>query len=430
MTKTCLHSILKLSNTIDKTQVFYKRLGDFVDVKIYPNKLSGILQAPSNKQAACFAFTASALSSSSTFIKARALPSFALAIINGLKFLNVSVRELDGTFMVSPFEKSEDPRVFLNVKNNASAVRFFLPIGACLYDNLEYESGDGLKKQSFADVLYALKGVGFTSERLPFTVRGNLEGGQYRLSGAEGANFISGLIIALATLKEDSSINFSGKLQGRAGIDACVEMLDCFSVRVEKTDNGYFIKGGQQFVSPKELELEGDYIASSCFLALKSLGHKLSIKGLKENSFQQDKRIVSLLDDIEKGKNVIEVKSRVELLPILCAVASLKQRTTEFVLEPIKDNVFLSIKECEQMLNKFGIMTEKTSNGIRVFGKNEIEGGVMVDCNKQASLIYGATVLALSAKNPTVLLDAGVINKHNPAFFNDVIKLGGKVEAL
>lgn len=428
MTKALSHSIL-IKNANDKTQVFYKRLGDFVDVKIYPEKLSGILQAPSNKQTASFAFTISAFCRRSTFIKARALPSFASSVIDGLKTLGVYVRESDGTYMVTPFTQSED-RVFLNVKNNASALRFFLPIGAVLYDTLEYEGDDGLKKQSFADVLYALKGVGFTSEHVPFTVRGNLESGEYRLSGAEGANFISGLIIALALLETDSTITFTGKVQGKAGIDACVDMLNNFSVKVDKTDNGYFIKGGQDFVSPIDVELEGDYIASSTFLALKSLGQDVTVTGLNEKSFQQDKRIVALLDSVVNKNEIVEVKSRIDILPTLCAVAGLLDKKTQFVLEPMRDSAQVRIQECVDVLSKFGILSEKTSNGIIVFGKKEIDGGVMIDGKKQPPLIYAITTLALFAKEPTVLLGAGAINKQNPTFFNDVIKLGGKIETL
>lgn len=400
-----------------------------MDVKIFPNNLSGQYLAPSNKQSAIVAFSLAGFSASTTYINARALPSFACSVIDCLRALGVPVRELDGTYMVSPIQKSEDT-ININVQNNPSALRFILPIACACYNSIEFEGDDALRKHNFADALYALKGVGFTAESLPFIVRGSLEAGEYYLKGSEGANFISGLIIALALKESDSKIIFTGKVQGKAGIDACVSMLKTFSIDIEKQENGFVIKGNQTFTSPRTIDIEGDYTSASAFLALKSLGDDLCIKGLDENSFQQDKRIASLIKNTIEKKGVVQVKSRVELLPVLVAVAGLTTGKCEFSLAPLKDNALAKINDCVQMLSKFGITSLPTSEGLVVFGNEKIDGGVMVDCKKDSSLIYGAIILALKGKEPSTLLSVGVINKTNPSFFNDIIKLGGGVQSI
>ena len=399
-----------------------------MDVKIYSGRLSGKFQAPSNKQTAILNLAVSSLCSGMTMVNARALPSFATSVIHGLKSLGATIRELDGTYMVSEYERVED-RVFLNVKNNASTLRFLLPIACILYDTVEYEGDDGLKKQSFADVLYALKGVGFTAERLPFIVRGKLESGDYRLTGGEGANFVSGLMIALCTLPNDSTITFTGKLQGKAGVDACVKVLSDFSVKVESIENGFFIKGGQTFIYPRTIDTEGDFLASSTILALKNLGEDVQVLGLEEKSFQQDKRITSLLEKV-KTDSVVEVKSRIDLLPVLCAFAGLLNKKTTLVLEPIKDNVSLRINECFDILVKFGVNVKKLPDGLEIEGGKPLKGGFMIDCYKSTPLVYAITLLALYSSEPVTILGAGAVNKQNPSFFNDLIKLGGRVETI
>lgn len=400
-----------------------------MDVKIFPKNLSGQYLAPSNKQSAIIAFTLAGFCSSTTYINARALPSFANSVIDGLKVLGVPIRELDGTYMVSPIQK-EEQTLEINVKNNPSALRFLLPLACANYNSIQFEGDESLKKQDFSDALYALKGVGFTAERLPFIVRGSLESGDYYLKGNEGANFISGLIIALALKQTDSRIIFTGKVQGKAGIDACVSILQAFSVEIEKQENGFYIKGGQTLLSPKTIDIEGDYTSASTFIALKGLGDDITIKGLEENTFQQDKRIISLVKNVMEKTGVVEVKSRIDLLPVLVAVAGLTEGKCEFSVSSLKDNGIARINDCVQMLNKFGIESYKTEQGLVVIGKELVDGGVMIDCNKDLALIYGATILALKGKQPSTLLSVGVINKNNPSFFNDLIKLGSVVQTI
>ena len=127
---------------------------------------------------------------------------------------------------------------------------------------------------------------------------------------------------------------------------------------------------------------------------------------------------------------MVEVKSRIDLLPVLCAFAGLLNKKTTLVLEPIKDNVSLRINECFDILVKFGVNAKKLPDGLEIEGGKPLKGGFMIDCYKSTPLVYAITLLALYSLEPVTILGAGAVNKQNPSFFNDVIKLGGRVETI
>lgn len=376
-----------------------------MDVKIIPSPLQGKMCTVSSKMGAHRALIISALANQKTEIEINNNSEEVRATIACLKTLGAYLFNNENSIMVRPINRETMDISVIDCFNSFATLKFLLPIIATFNKTVEITGERVLQKKNLEQFLYRLKGVGFTSEKLPFILSGKLLSGEYNIPTELGAQFISGLIIALCTLDGDSTVSLIGE-SGLSAIHNTVELLKEFNVEIKKTESGYFIRGGQEFVSPERLTLDTD----------KAYNHYIN---LVEKLINKD----FLTDDID-------AKNNFDLLvcaTVLALLSNGDRRITfsEKLLEKESEKICLF----KDAIIKLGGMVE-LDNALLVSGNKKVKGGAVIDTYKDARIGMALTILSCFLEEETVLLGVENVLKNYPEFFNDLKSIGANVVTL
>jgi 3-phosphoshikimate 1-carboxyvinyltransferase len=285
------------------------------------------------------------------------------------------------------------------------------------------------------------KGVSIT-DTAPYKVNGKLHSGDFNIIGDISSQYISGLLFALPLLVGDSKIIIDGKMASESYIDITLDAISKFGVTIEKTSYGFFIKGGQKYISPGTLQVEGDWSNAAFFLAAGAINGDIKVGGLNLNSKQGDIEIISVLKkmgaDITISKKFVQVKksnlSSIEidadnipdLVPIISILAACANGQTVIKgVERLRYKESDRIHSTMEMLKSLGIQT--SYNGSLNIISSEIIGG-LVDGFFDHRIVMAASVACLKSRLPTTITKADAVKKSYPNFFEEYKKLGGKVD--
>ena len=274
---------------------------------------------------------------------------------------------------------------------------------------------------------------------------GSLKAGEYVLPGNVSSQYISGLLMALATVKGESSIRLTTPLQSESYVNMTLHTLDLFGAKVQKTENGYIIKGVDGLVSPGEAKADGDWSNAAFFLAAGALGGSITVKGLDTQSVQGDKKVLDALRafgaQIEiEGDRVtvrssplhgctVDLTDTPDLLPILAIVGAYASGSTNFT-----GGARLRLKESDRlettknMIESMGGKATVLPDGMIIEGTG-LTGG-RVDGANDHRIVMAAAIGACYAKGDTTVTGAQAVNKSYPDFFEDLLSLGGRSDVI
>ena len=317
----------------------------------------------------------------------------------------------------------------LNAGESGSTLRFLLPIVCAL--GLEcIITGEGrLKDRPLGELVNTLVANGAVIERmgsgqLPLKTGGKLRAGKYEIDGGISSQYVTGLLFALPLLDGDSEIALRGELVSSNYVDITLGVLTDFGVEVQKTDSGFYVKGNQRYITPKNLTVEGDWSSAAFMLALGVLSGEVRVRGLKRDSLQGDKVIVDLLksagadisfvggesaendsadcesavganvpggnmqgenvcDENIAGYDVIARKNELhaidfdarhcpDIVPIMAAVLSFAKGVSHISsVDRLRDKESDRLSAVRTLLSHFGIRTEYANDVLSVYGVGE-----------------------------------------------------------
>lgn len=327
---------------------------------------------------------------------------------------------------------------------SGSTLRFLLPVAAALGKTVAFHP-EGRLPQRPLSPLYeemAARGCRLSPQgSVPFTVRGQLLAGEYRLSGSVSSQYISGLLFALPLLDGDSAIAISGKLESRGYVDMTLKVLRDFGIEIRETETGFTVPGGQQYIAPAVYRVEGDWSNSCFWLGAGALFEDgIRVNGLSMDSLQGDKEILRLLSafgaEVSVEEDGIAVKggklSAIEIdaaqipdmVPVLAVVACQAEGETI-----IFNAGRLRIKESDRLktvctvLNALGGKVREREDGLVIQGCGRLKGGT-ADAFNDHRIAMMAAVASIISENKVTLTGSSAVNKSYPDFFRDLGKLG------
>ncbi|MBQ8426536.1 MAG: hypothetical protein IJX16_02115 [Clostridia bacterium] len=402
-----------------------------MDVKIYPSPLSGSIEAESLKATALRAIIASAFADTDTEIIIKGETEDILSTVKCLTKMGASVSNQRGKIVVSPIDFNEEqvcPDEF-DVGDSVPTFRFLAPAVSILFGGGTFVGKAKLPKKQTESYLFALSGVGFTSDRLPLKLNGKLKGGNLTVSGGVGSQAISGILMALPLLKTGSVLTVVGDIPSSYLVEITLDVMRDFGINVERKGNIFTVGANQKYISPKKYQLEGDYGLSAYLLCAGKFGGGVTVTGLRETTRQPEKQLLSLIDECWENDSV-SLKGVFDLIYPFTVLACYKngdtviknaERKTEKSSE--RFTAFLS------QLTKMGANVCQTQDGVIVKGQGRLKGGAFVDGFGDAKTAMALTIASTGAEEPTYLLSAEFAMKSYPAFFNDLVRLGGKCQA-
>lgn len=308
----------------------------------------------------------------------------------------------------------------LDCRESGSTLRFMLPLALLGGKEITLtgsprlmERGAGLYEQMCSE-----HGLFFENKDGKITVKGPLKPGKYSIDGSLSSQYFSGMLFALSTLDGDSELKVKGKLQSRPYVNMTIKALADFGVKIERIPGGFFIPGGQKFLS-RYAAVEGDW-SNAAFLS--AFSDKVIVKGLDEHSLQGDKLYPQLFKNV--GSYQIDLSDTPDLAPVLFAVAALKDKGDFVGTRRLKIKESDRAEAMKNELLKFGVNTTIFDDRVIVSGKLKTPSAELYGHNDHR-IVMALSVLA--ARVGGVIDGAEAVSKSFPDFFDVIKKLNVKV---
>lgn len=403
---------------------------------ITPSPISGIIDAPASKSAAHRAMICAALADKPTKIVCSTTSVDIEATAQCLRELGATVTKTEYGFFIEPITEAKENAV-LNCRESGSTLRFMLPVCAVSGKAVSLYGEGRLPQRPIGELCTALEihGTELTSHSLPLTVKGKLTAGTYEISGEVSSQFISGLLLALPVTHAESTIIITGTLQSKPYIDMTLDVLKSFGIETDFTDNTVKIKASNGYISPENYTVEGDWSNGAFFICADNIkSNNVKCNNLTLDSVQGDKAVAEIAGKITSANENEHIKIDVgdipDLVPVLAVTSCFRKGTTEFY-----NAARLRIKESDRLLStaelikNLGGKAEITDDTITVYGTGELNGGI-VDSFNDHRIAMSAAIAATACKSPVTIQDAQAVNKSYPTFFEDMKKLGAKIQII
>ncbi len=414
--------------------------------RITPAPLGGTIPAIASKSDAHRLLILAALSQGETRLKMEQRSEDIDATIGCLRTLGALIEILPDGVVVRGIEHPND-NPLLDCGESGSTFRFLLPVAAALCEHVRFTGSGRLPERPIGELMRVMqsRGVAFSDERLPFSTTGKLTGGDFALPGNVSSQYLTGLLLALPTLKNDSTITLTTHLESAAYVDITLHALKRFGVRVRFQNGVYAVSGGQAIQSPGMLHVDGDWSNAAFFLAAGALGNPVCMTGLDLDSPQGDKAILTALrkfgalvetttDAISVSPAklagcVIDVGETPDMLPILAVLGACAAGETRLV-----NAARLRLKESDRlasvsaMLRALGGIVEELPDALVITG-GALAGGTVDSC-RDHRIAMSAAIAAIRCANEVSILGADAVKKSYPAFYTDYNQLGGHADVV
>ncbi len=405
-----------------------------MDVKLTPRVLRGEITPPPSKSQAHRYIIAAALAEGESRLSNVALSQDIAATLESMNALGAAC-SADGTRItgVGGRLQRQSPLPALDCGESGSTLRFLIPVALAVAGGGVFSGRGRLmeRPQQPYEALCAEKGIVFSREDGHIRVEGALKPGIFRLAGNVSSQFITGLLYALPLLEGDSEIMLTTPLESAGYIDMTLEALTRFGIRVEATATGWRVPGCQRY-RPQCAAVESDYSQAGFYFAASLLGNPVQVRGLRPDSAQGDRVIVTHCAALSKpGEVVLDVRECPDLVPPLALIAALRAGQHTRIVGAAR----LRIKESDRLdtvttqLNRLGADIRQEPDALDIRGVDSLRGGVVSACNDHRIAMMLA-IAATRATEPVVMQGAESVAKSYPDFWEDYASLGGAVERL
>ncbi len=426
--------------------------------------VSGTVNAISSKSYAHRMLIAASLCDEPLEVRINAFSEDIDATIDCLKAFGAHITKTNNGIFIEPlFKKGEKPTdvsfldsrqckktLTIDCKESGSTARFLVPVAAFLHPDVTLIGSGRLPSRPFSSLCRELnnKGSSFNGEYIPLNIKtpNGLQSGTFNIEGNISSQYISALLFILPLLDGDSRINLTSKLESASYIDMTIEVLSLFGIVIQKSENAFIIPGNQRYRAPYNgCAAEGDWSNGAFFLAMGALGKSVTVNGLKTNSTQGDRAILSLLKQfgaqVTEEEHSITIKGLGEkhplqgieidasqipdLVPCLAVVASVSEGKTR-----IYNAARLRLKESDRlkttttMLSNLGAHIHEQGDELIIEGKKVLDGGT-VNGENDHRIVMAAALASLVCKNPVSIIGSNAVQKSYPGFFADFNSIGG-----
>jgi len=414
-----------------------------VEKVIVPTEVKGVINAPPSKSMTQRAIAAALLADGETTIINPSGSDDSLDALNMAAVLGAKIRSDGKNLKITGSGKPKG--TILNCGESGLAIRMFSPIAALFDQEIALTGKGSLEKRPMSMIEEALSQLGVKCSSnngyLPLTVKGPIQAGRCVIDGSVSSQLLSGLLMALPVLDNESEI-FVKNLKSKPYIDMTLQVLGNFGITVQNNDYSRFeIKGNQKYI-PSEFTVEGDWSGGALLLAAGAINGDLTVNGLRPDSKQSDKAILTVLDAAGAKMSIKDDSIRVtkadlrpfefdatespDLFPPLVALAAYCNGTSS-----IKGISRLVHKESDRA-NAIKEEFRKMKIEVKLEGDNMIitggkVSGAIVDSHNDHRIAMAASVAALGASGKVTIKNPQCVAKSYPSFFDDLLQIGTKI---
>lgn len=392
-----------------------------MDITIFPHKLSGTVSAIPSKSQAHRLLICAAFADAPTTLLCPDTNRDIEATAECLRALGASITRTAVGYHIIP-QKQIPACATLPCGESGSTLRFLLPVACALGVNATFLMEGRLSQRPLSPLWEELERMGCTLTRPSGNTvccEGKLRPGEYYIDGGVSSQYITGLMLALSLLQEESHLHITGKLESVPYVRMTEKALAKFSADCEHL-------GTQRFCSPGTLQIEGDWSNAAFFLAAKHLGQPLEVAGLSADSPQGDRAVCDLLPLLSREHSTVSAADIPDLVPILAVFAAANHGAVFTDIQRLRLKESDRVASVVNMLRALGGSADSTKTTLTVH-PTPLSGGTVDACNDHR-IAMAAAIAATVCKDPVTILGAECVNKSYPAFWAEYRRLGGNYE--
>ncbi len=394
-----------------------------MDITIQPTRLTGTVAAIPSKSQAHRLLICAAFAQQETYLRCPDTNRDIEATAQCLGALGAEITRDAGGYAVTP-ARAVPPAAVLPCRDSGSTLRFLLPVAGALGVDATFQMEGRLPQRPLTPLWEEMTRMGCTLTRpTPDTLRcrGRLRPGAYTLSGGVSSQFITGLLLAFPLIAGACTLEITGKLESAPYVTMTLGALEQFGIQAAD----FAVAGGQRFVSPGTVAVEGDWSNAAFFLAARALGSHVAVTGLAPDSPQGDRAAAALLAGLEE-KRTIDAADIPDLVPILAVTAACKQGAVFTNIARLRLKESDRVESVKDMLLALGGRAEAGENTLTVYGTG-LRGG-RVEGRNDHRIAMSAAIAATVCREPVTILGAQCVEKSYPQFWDVYKQLGGRYE--
>jgi 3-phosphoshikimate 1-carboxyvinyltransferase len=268
-----------------------------MDRIVSPSAIKGSIKAPASKSMTQRAIAAALLAGGESTIINPSYCDDSLAAMSIAAGLGARVKPGNEEMTITGGEELKEHK--LNCGESGLAIRMFSPIAALYPEEIFITGAGSLKKRPMSMIGDALRQFGVTCTTndgyLPLTIKGPLSGGECEIDGSISSQLLTGLLMALPVTANGSLIKVND-LKSRPYIDMTLQVLEKFGIKVINNNYSQFIIPGNQKYRAGRFVVESDWSGGAFLLVAGAIAGEVIVHGLRNDSRQSDKAILTALD--------------------------------------------------------------------------------------------------------------------------------------
>ena len=420
-----------------------------MDIRIVPGLLRGTIAAPASKSELHRYLICAAFSDRPTVVEGAGdiLPDDITATVFCLEGMGASFRHANGKIEVTPAEECPDcPE--LNCGGSGSTLRFLLPLAAAKCAGARFTGNGSLAARPVRELLQALEqnGARFSGIRLPFRMEAGMSGHDFSVPGNVSSQYVSGLMMAGAVSGSDTVVRVTSELGSAGYVYMTADALRRFGADVEEDKNTFRVRGPLR--SPGLVRAGGSWSAAAAMLAAAACqeNSNVTVTGLDTESLQGDRAVLDIVRgmgaEISAQDGSVRVKGSPlngtdldvdmipDLFPVLAAAAAGADGISFF-----RNAARLRLKESDRLdsihrlLSSLGVSCRESADGLEVAGSSNAHAGT-VSAEGDHRVVMAAAVAAYALGVEVTVSGAEHVSKSYPYFFEDLRRLGGRIDVV
>lgn len=412
---------------------------------VNPSSISGRVDAPPSKSVTQRAIAAGLLADGVTLIRNISLSNDSLSAIGMAESLGAATRRYGDTLEMTGGKKAPS-EVVLHCGESGLALRMFSPIAASLCRNATITGEGSLMNRPVTMISEALSQLGAevisNGKNLPLRINGRIRGGGITIDGSTGSQLLTGLLMALPLLNEDSGITVVD-LKSKPYIELTLRLLADFGITVVNRNYEHFSVAGRQSYKACSYRVEGDWSGAAFLLVASAIAGPLTVGNIRRDSAQADRVITDAIS--MAGAEIVydddtatvtpadlhafsyDATDCPDLFPPLAALASYCTGTST-----IKGVSRLKHKESDRantiisVLHSLGVTAREKDDTLYIDGGSV--RGAQVSSYNDHRIAMMAAVMALGSNAPVIIDGAEAVSKSFPDFFERLSQAGVSVK--
>lgn len=268
-----------------------------MDTSVPRGQIAGVATPPCSKSYAQRALAAALLAEGETILRNLDFCDDTISAISVIETLGAKVERLDER-TVKVYGGLNPQSATLNVGESGLATRMFTPIASLCNKPITVEGRGTLLYRPMNMMIEPLRKLGVEVRdgggRLPVEVCGPMKGGEIDVDGSVSSQFLTGLLMALPLVEEDTTIAVENAVS-KPYLDMTIDLASKFGVNIQHNDyEEFYVEGGQKY-QPTDLVIEGDWSAAAMLLVAGAVAGKITLTNVSMLSKQADVAICDAL---------------------------------------------------------------------------------------------------------------------------------------